>query len=304
MSKRPRRNSISVDLHIDLENPQLLDTLDLLLRSEMLSPQQIATIAKRCLSEDLPVAPIPLAALERVSTPKIKPEPIPIAPPSPPLPSLWQTLRDELSVRWLLFLGVFLVVLSSGVLAATQWSRFPAGGQYGLLWLYTIGFWLTGKWASRGKGLKLTANTLQMAALLLIPVNFWAIDSFGLWQQMGELAIALGASVSLGFMAYLSTPSHQRRKQASRWLMGAYVGLSALHLGWQIPHWAEISIYVGAIGIALILQKTREIKRGSLAIYGLGMLLLRGLFVVHLPPTRFSLAIGILGWLFAGTGSV
>jgi hypothetical protein len=300
MSKRPRRNSISVDLNIDLENPQLLDTLDLLLRSEMLSPQQISTIAKRCLSEDLPVAPIPVVALERVS--KIEPKPIPLAPPSPPVPSLWQTLRDELSVRWLLFLGVFLVVLSSGVLAATQWSRFPAGGQYGLLWLYTIGFWFTGKWAGRGEGLKLTANTLQMAALLLIPVNFWAIDSFGLWQQMGELAIALGASVSLGFMAYLSTPSHQRRKPASRWLMGAYVGLSVLHLGWQIPHWAEISIYVGAIGIALVLQKTREIKRGSLAIYGLGMLLLRGLFVVHLPPTRFSLAIGILGWLFAQWG--
>jgi hypothetical protein len=44
-----------------------------------------------------------------------------------------QSLAEELSVRWLLFLGVFLVVLSSGVVAASQWERFPAVGQYGVL---------------------------------------------------------------------------------------------------------------------------------------------------------------------------
>ena len=54
-----------------------------------------------------------------------------------------QSLGEELSVRWLLFLGVFLVVLSSGVLAASQWERFPAVGQYGVLFAGNIRIWRT-----------------------------------------------------------------------------------------------------------------------------------------------------------------
>ncbi len=38
---------------------------------------------------------------------------------------LWQGLLDELSIRWLLFLGIFLIIISSGVLAASQWHNFP-----------------------------------------------------------------------------------------------------------------------------------------------------------------------------------
>jgi hypothetical protein len=292
---------IWLELQIDTRDPQLLATLDRLLQSGMLDSEQILQIARACLSETLPIQ-------QTVTVPPpivIAPVPEPIPEPEP-VPTIWQTLKDELSVRWLLFLGVFLVVLSSGVLAATQWSRFPAWGQYGLLWLYTIGFWVTGGWARKQQGLRLTANTLQMAALLLIPVNFWAIDSFGLWHQPWEIATALVATVSLAGMAYFST-FQQRRKSRSahhsaQWLMGAYAILSLLQLGWQIPHWAAISIYIGAIGVAIVLQKTRHIEKGALAIYGLGMLLLRGLFVVHLPLTSFSLAIGILGWLFAQWG--
>ena len=81
--------------------------------------------------------------------------------------TIWTGFKDELSVRWLLFLGVFLVILSSGVLAATQWQRFPAAGQYGVLWVYTIAFWGVGAWARGQSGLSLTANTLQIVALLL-----------------------------------------------------------------------------------------------------------------------------------------
>ena len=43
-----------------------------------------------------------------------------------------QCLQAELSVPWLLFLGMFLVVVSSGVLAASQWERFPGFLQYGI----------------------------------------------------------------------------------------------------------------------------------------------------------------------------
>ncbi len=287
--------SIWLQLNINPDDPQILEILEQMLRSGMLDAEQIKQIASTCLSERLPVTS---SVPERIAY--TEPELIPVIEPEPAAPTIWQTLKDELSVRWLLFLGVFLVVLSSGVLAATQWSRFPAWGQYGLLWLYTIGFWLTGNWAKRQEGLKLTANTLQIAALLLIPVNFWAIDSFGLWHQPWEIATAVVASSSLAGIAYLQTLP--RRSRSDQWLIAAFMGLSCLQLGWQIAHWAAISIYIGSIGVAIILQKTRQVEKGAMAIFGLGMLILRGFFVVHLPVTSFSLAIGIVGWLFAQWG--
>jgi hypothetical protein len=299
MPKSPRK-SIWLELQITPDDPQLLATLEQMLQSGMLDSKQINKIARDCLSERLPVTPYVPEMLAYT-----EPEPIPTIPEielEPAAPTIWQTLKDELSVRWLLFLGVFLVVLSSGVLAATQWSRFPAWGQYGLLWLYTIGFWLTGSWAKRQEGLKLTANTLQIAALLLIPVNFWAIDSFGLWHQPWEIATAIVATSSLLGIAYLQTLPRRSKSRSTQWLMGAFIALSCLQLGWQIPHWAAISIYIGSISVAIILQKTRQVEKGALAIFGLGMLILRGFFVVHLPVTSFSLAIGIVGWLFAQWG--
>jgi hypothetical protein len=311
--------SIWLELQIDPNDPELLAILDRLVRSNMLTHAQVRKIARECLSADLPwkSTSTPVAA----AAPIIAEPEIPAPPPAPKIPSpiqtIWQTLKDELSVRWLLFLGVFLVVLSSGVLAATQWSRFPAWGQYGLLWLYTIGFWVVGGWARRQDGLRLTASTLQLVTMLLIPVNFWAIDSFGLWHQPLEFVTAIVAGVSLVGIAYLywrgevgnqrlkpplvmqSPPTRTNRNNYSGLLLGTYVVLSSLHLGWQIHYWSAIAIYIGAIGSAIVLQKARRIEGGALAIYGLGILLLRGLFVAHLPIYSFGLAIGIVGWLFA-----
>jgi hypothetical protein len=129
---QPSVKSIWLELRIDPNDPELLATLDRLARSGMLDRSQILELASTCLSEDLPWEAIPAAAVA-VSEPEIH-TPTPVKIPSP-VRTIWKNLRDELSVRWLLFLGVFLVVLSSGVLAATQWSLFPAWGQYGLLWL-------------------------------------------------------------------------------------------------------------------------------------------------------------------------
>jgi hypothetical protein len=331
---KPSVKSVWLELQIDPNDPELLVILDRLVRSNILTHAQIRKIARECLSEDLPwksarvaapVIDLETSEAEIAAAPvaKISAAPVPKIPS--PIQTIWQTLKDELSVRWLLFLGVFLVVLSSGVLAATQWSRFPAWGQYGLLWLYTIGFWVVGGWARRQEGLSLTASTLQLVTILLIPVNFWAIDSFGLWHQPLELVTAIVAGVSLVGIAYIywrgsvgnqrlkpplvmqsppfgsaqGTPTRTNRSNYSGLLLGTYVVLSFLHLGWQIPYWSAIAIYIGAIGSAIVLQKTRRIEGGALAIYGLGILLLRGRFVAHLPIYTFGLAIGTVGWLFA-----
>jgi hypothetical protein len=299
---QPSPKSIWLELHVDPDNPELLEILDRLARSHMLDRSQILNIAKACLSQELPVR----QSIAVATHPAIELEVPPIAPAAIPssVRTIWQNLKDELSVRWLLFLGVFLVILSSGVLAATQWSRFPAWGQYGLLWLYTIGFWVVGSWARKQEGLRLTANTLQLVTLLLMPVNFWAIDSFGLWQEPLGLITAIVAAIGLGGIGYLKHQQQRGRADFDRsgWLLGVYLVLSCLHLGWQIPYWSAIAIYIGAIGVAIVLQKIRQIEGGALAIYGVGILLLRGLVVVQLPLYTFGLAIGIVGWLFTQWG--
>ena len=298
---QPSVKSIWLELQIDPSDPELLATLDRMGRSGMLDRSQILQIASSCLSADIPWKALP-AAILTLDSPAIQ-APTPVKIPSP-VQTIWQNLKDELSVRWLLFLGVFLVILSSGVLAATQWSLFPAWGQYGLLWLYTIGFWIVGAWARRQDGLRLTANTLQVVTLLLIPVNFWAIDSFGLWHQPFELVTASVAGIGLVGVIYIKHRQQRGRTNADRsgWLLGTYLVLSCLNLGWQIPYWSAIAIYIGAIGVAVVLQQIRQIEGGALAIYGLGILLLRGLFVAHLPVSTFGLAIGIVGWLFTQWG--
>ena len=293
--------SIWLELQIDPNDPELLTILDSMVRSGMLDRLQILKIARECLSEEIQLESLPVNV--PVTVPEIYTPPAPQHTP-PRAQQIWRNLKDELSVRGLLFLGVFLVVLSSGVLAATQWALFPAWAQYGLLWLYTIGFWVVGGWARRQEGLRLTANTLQIVTLLLIPVNFWAIDSFGLWHQPLELATAIVAGIGLGGIVYLKYRQEYGKTnlQQSGWLLAAYLVLGCLQLGWQIPYWSSIAIYIGAIGVAILLQRMRQIEGGSLAIYGLGMLLIRGLVVAHLPIYSFGLAIGIVGWLFTQWG--
>jgi hypothetical protein len=120
------------------------------------------------------------------------------------LTEMLQSLQAELSVRWLLFLGVFMVVVSSGVLAASQWKNFPASGQYGVLLGYTLTFWAVSSWANRQSNLRLTAQTLQIVTLLLVPVNFWAMDGFGLWRNPIDWIVVAFATVVLSAIAFLS----------------------------------------------------------------------------------------------------
>lgn len=72
----------------------------------------------------------------------------------------------------MLFSEVFLVVLSSSVLAASQWEKFPGIGQYGVLLNYTLNFKGFTFWAGEQANLKLIAQTLLIVTLLLVPVNF------------------------------------------------------------------------------------------------------------------------------------
>ncbi|PSR12914.1 DUF2157 domain-containing protein, partial [filamentous cyanobacterium CCP3] len=223
---------------------------------------------------------------------------------------LWLSrLMRELSVVWLLGLGVFLVVLSSAVLAATQWVRFGAVGHYLVLLAYTLVFWAVGRWCHQSPNLQLTAKTLQMITLLLVPLNFWALDGLGVWQGGGVVVGAIAAILlTLAALQVL-------RQQASTSLAQANaLGLAYLHTGWGLSAVPVLAVYVGVLGSAAATvydQRRRGVSPGlrwpTIAITAaLGLLLARGLTAVSAQDLgQFGLAFGLYGatWVWLGQTS-
>jgi hypothetical protein len=312
MSSNLINSWIRLQISIRDSNPNVLTGLEQWLNLELINDAQVKALAKQYLSCPLP-EPVTIEATERTNLNKdFAPDVIfqtseKIRSKQPSiLNRVWQSFKDELSVRWLLFLGVFLVVVSSGVLAATQWERFLPIGQYLVLFTYTIIFWLVSFWAGKQENLSLTSQTLYIITLLLVPVNFWAMDTFGLLgYPLGWFTLAFAAFI-LSIITFLP---HRRRERLP--LILNFLSLSYLNLGWKIANWSFLAVYIGAIATAIILRFlsdrqevitdrfTKKINE-SFLIYALSVLLGRAIFVVHLPIEDLGLAIGICGWLFTG----
>jgi hypothetical protein len=255
---------------------------------------------------------------------------VPVRPKPPPEPTwlvrMMRSLMAELSVIWLLLLGVVLVLLSSSVLVANQWNRFPPAGQYGILWAYTLAFGGAAVWANSRPNLGMTAKALAMASLLLVPLNFIAMDGFGLWPRALGLGVLLLAAFSLGGLALIllrlsvlgDIPSEIRLRS---WYQ--YLWLSLLHWGWGIVWMPVLAVYLGVVGVATVtLSRPERMKifpaanppsapqqhgphwpslETSLVVYGLGLLFIRAIFVAQIQLTQLGLAIAIGGFLLAWT---
>jgi len=282
---------IEIEARIRADNPQLLVGLDTWLQLELISQAQILKIARVYLSCPLSIAEvipdppqeqaIPAAAALVTATPNL-------------WQGVWQSFLDELSIRWLLFLGIFLVVLSSGVLAASQWQNFSDYGQYVILLLYSLGFWGIGFWTGKQKGLKLTAQTLSAIAILLIPINFWAISHLGLlFKPIGWGIVAI-AMVLLTATYYI--PFKKRNRLAS----GLFLLLSYLHLGWQFGFPLPI-VYGGIAGIiglyCLGFLAQRKSFVDLLYVLTAWLLLLSRELIAAGSLANYSLAIALFAWL-------
>ncbi|MCP2732363.1 hypothetical protein NJ959_28425, partial [Symplocastrum sp. BBK-W-15] len=263
MSSQPNR-PLRIELIVSASRPELLQGLDVWLRLGLLSDIQVKRISQTYLSCLLPELVVtPPAPIRRISHPREIETPIPTPTLSPlPLSGIWQSFQDELSVRWLLFLGVFLVVVSSGVLAATQWQNFPPAGQYGVLWGYTIIFFGIGIWARNKQNLKLTSQTLELVALLLVPVNFWAMDSFGLWRYFWEWIVVIVAAFSLtGIILFNQAIRDDSSRFTSRTSLMLCLGY--LHWGWHFSGMPLLAVYLGVIGTTIFLPQSRSRGRGG-----------------------------------------
>jgi hypothetical protein len=283
---------IKLELLLRADHPELLNGLDYWLQLGLISDEQIAQ-SGRSLSCSLPQA--------QESTTDFLP--VGITPSTVrTVQSSWLTqiltaFMAEISVVWLLFLGVFMVVVSSGVLAASQWRNFSAVGQYAILWSYTLAFGLAGWWAGQRSRLQLTGRMLQIATLLIIPVNFWMIDGFKIWGTgLGWLVGAI-ASLSLSLITILFL------KQSPRLTLFNQLALCGLHWGWGIPGWALVATYGATIGTAGLQireqsQEDQRVDMGKVAIAFSTLLILgRALFAQQIPIGDLGLAFGICGWL-------
>lgn len=328
-----------IEVKIKASNPALLNILDECLRFEFLSEYKVQQICKDNLSSLLPpvkIAPVskpvereknlPLESsnliVSKASQPVVlKKPPQPRRKPKPPsrVKQMLQSLMAELSVLWLLLLGVFMVVISSGVIAASLWEQFPAAGQYAVLWLYTLLFWGASFWATTKPNLRLTSMALRLVTLLLVPMNFFAIDSLGLWYNPIDWIIVALAATSLTAITIQLYKVKDKITGYSQLpnLLSIHLGLSFLHWGWRIADFPLWATYLGVVGTTLMIvfRGSREKQsptdaettgqlipfslNGAIVTYALAILLIRAIFIAQVDITQLGLAVGISGWLIS-----
>ena len=308
---------IRILIQADSSNPRLLEGLEVWLNLGLLSDAQVRQIGELYLSDPLPKKTVNSGNNQRVLAEKITPKLVVSTSPQPAfqLPNfatnLVESLKAELSVRWLLFLGLFLVIISSGVLAASQWEKFPATGQYLILFAYTFAFWGASLWGSQQSRLPVTSEALKLVTLLLIPLNFWAMDGLKLWSDsLGLLTIAIAALA----LTILTLTLYRNQGQFQRRSLFNHLGLSYLNWGWQIPGFPVIAIYLG-IMITVFLTIVNPPPTSStsspridfkiVVIYLLTLLFGRAIFVVNVDISQLGLALGIFaGFLYISSSLI
>ncbi|NQE33618.1 hypothetical protein [Microcoleus asticus] len=345
----PKGRSSKIELSVLASHPELLTGLEAWLRLGLLSPAEVEQLCRQYLVCPLRDPAVDISEIEGPITPVNEPK-VPALSTPQALPSsresvatptettqtpnfiaqILHSLMAEISVVWLLFLGVFMVVVSSGVLAASQWERFPAAGQYGVLLAYTLTFWAISSWANRQQNLHLTAQTLQEVTLLLVPINFWAMDTLGLWRYPWDWAVAIAAALILSWItARIIKDQYQSfsGKNIARSIALNHLGLSYLHWGWGSAGFSLAAVYLGTVGTAAATvyqvqqQRLQSIQRAGntetfaaafslsrdfltykkavLVAYSLGILLGRAIFVKDVNIAEMGLALGICGVLLA-----
>ena len=345
----PQDRSSFIELSVLASHPELLRGLDAWLRLGLLSHAEVEQLCRQYLvcplkepavdrsQIDTSIAKPPKYTTPVLPTPTILPNskqsvlPTPKTAPSPNfIAQALHSLMAEISVVWLLFLGLFMVVVSSGVLAASQWERFPAAGQYAVLLAYTLTFWAISSWAKRQQNLHLTAQTLQIVTLSLVPINFWAMDSFGLWRYPGDWAVAIAAAIILTWMTRRIIKDQYENllgKNVTLSIALNHLGLSYLHWGWGFAGVALAAVYLGTVGSAAATvyqvrqQRLQSLpgettsanltaafgsqpdfityKKAALLVYSLAVLLNRAIFVKGVNIAEMGLALGICGALLA-----
>ena len=345
-NSRSSANRLTV---VAIQNDLILQGLDLWLELGLIKEKSVKLICETRFVCDIKAKAAEPAIASRslpIAEPKRQPanisgsrlprspiEKIPIKPKVPQEPSkVAQTVRSllsEFSTMWLLFLGVFLVVVSSGLLAASQWDNFSPQIQYLLLLAYTLGFFGVSFWTSKNERLRMTTRALQLVTLLLVPANFWAMDGLGLLKNPAGIGISAIAGCLLSAIAVFllqtsfifretqalseDTSTNQKKKRTKRQLSQISVLvillLGWLHLGWFLsPYYPLIAVYLGISGIAIstFLNRRQSLNTADSSTFPLALitgaystvlLISRALLFGNVSVFKLGLAFGVCGWV-------
>ncbi|HMQ33893.1 MAG TPA: hypothetical protein PKD53_24390, partial [Chloroflexaceae bacterium] len=159
------------------------------------------------------------------------------APPRLARPSLGAALLSLGTRRTLLFLGTFLLLMSSLTLVVFSWASLPPAVQFAILAGTTGAIWAGGAWMARKPELATAGANLQAVSALLTPVVGFALGRPGLLDLAPRPAWQLASAVSLA--AYLLASWRTRRPfySGAAALAAASLllaGLGALAAAWQL----------------------------------------------------------------------
>src|SRR3954451_2312870 len=123
-----------------------------------------------------------------------------------PLTRFFDAFLQDRNIKWMLALGVFILIASSLLLVVPQWDDAAPAWQFAVLLAYTAAAYLAGEWTYRRLGLRITGTVLHGLMLLLIPILFLVLGHTlkeTAWPVGMALAVATsGFAVAAGWRVF------------------------------------------------------------------------------------------------------
>lgn len=159
--------------------------------------------------EPLPIKPVPQPIEENEKGLPLKPIPPdiipkpPISPPPPRKPFSWKTVFSEENIRWLLGIGVFLMVAAAFIFVRYEWVRFVPWVRVSILLITTLLAFLIGLFLIFRLKIYRAGIALLILTSILFPINVWYfLHSFTNIDP--DLIVFLATLLSTFFYIFLS----------------------------------------------------------------------------------------------------
>lgn len=229
--------------------------------AELMAPPAPAPVAAPAAAPAPPpaVAAAGPGAAQHAGAPPAGPAAAPPAPRPSPLRALGAAVLALDTRRVLLFLGTFLLIMSSLTLVVFNWSSLPALVQLAILAGTAGAIWAGGAWMARKPDLATAGRNLQVVAALLMPVVGFALGRPGLLDLGPRPAWLLASCVSLA--AYLAAAWRTRRAFYSGAAAAAALSalLAALSVGEAAAGWQPAP---ALLLLAALLPAARALRAG------------------------------------------
>jgi hypothetical protein len=163
----------------------------------------------------------------------------------------FDSFLHERSIRWLLALGMVILLGSSLVLVTAQWQHTTPIWKYAIFLGYTAATFASGTWAYHRLGLRRTGNGLLGLTVLLIPLLFlglgWARDDVHASLDAAARAVLGTATLGFSIVAARQIFAHFLRGDQPTFLVGYLVlAVAGATLPWlpdAAQGWAALALW-------------------------------------------------------------